>query len=233
MKRYMCLSVLCLAMLFAFSFSPEAGAATAATTTTAAAKNVIVPPAQVPALYMFMSMHPDQKAITWFVCGSTSTSSGCYGAGDIGPFGHACGVIANNGTVYVMDTDPANGPDVVISVYQKNVSTQPGLPKVTSFALPIKNDPTARCSMAVTTNYLYVGTNKSPPFAINRATYAASGAGAFGREPVTSMTATYSHEYVVINQGNGFSIYDKDNRLQMDGGQVGQSFFNDNGIFAP
>ncbi|MBA3832548.1 MAG: hypothetical protein H0X34_11780 [Chthoniobacterales bacterium] len=130
-------------------------------------------------LYTSYGLDPAQTVLSWIVCGSTGGSEGCYGAGNLGPFGKIgallegkpkTDVTTNTVTraIYVLDVaSGSNRIGVTLFVYTKTDMIAAGFDTVDvilakTVSLPIAGGATARASMAANSRFLYLGTNQSP-----------------------------------------------------------------------
>lgn len=128
-------------------------------------------------LYTTYTMNATRTNISWVVCGSTSTTNGCYGSGSLGTFGRVGAIMESNPSqnvtkstvtrnIYVLDVaygPAANG--VALYVYKKvdTVSVSDDTIAVTLFktvSLPLTGGSTTVASMAANTPFLYIGTNR-------------------------------------------------------------------------
>jgi hypothetical protein len=188
------------------------------------------PAASGTGLYMYFSGQP--TALSWSVCGSTPTEEGCFGSGELGPFGNACGVIGSPASLVVADSDSLvggnPGGNATLYIYRENITATPSAPLLKSIQLPVPGDPNVTCSLAATKNYIYFGTSKSLPWAINFVTGAVTRVGAFGT-PTLSITATPA--FAVVNQVSGNAVYDSNNDILSDGG--GNYFLPSSGVWVP
>ena len=115
--------------------------------------------------------------IDWSVCGSVGETSGCYGAGTIGPFGKIGPMIEGNpasnlakGTVtrniYVLDTAAgSSGTGVELYIYKKvdTITADTDTITVTLFKtvnLPLTGGATTIAYLAANKNFLFIGTNQ-------------------------------------------------------------------------
>lgn len=114
--------------------------------------------------------------ITLYICGSVPGSEGCYGSGELGPFGHvgalvesvahtAGNVVTHN--IYVVDVAAgASGADVMLYRYILTNTVQPPNDSISyrlvkKIPLPLTGGPDVRCSLAANGGFLFVGTDKS------------------------------------------------------------------------
>jgi len=165
------------------------------------------------------------------VCGSTQQSEGCYGGGQLGPFGIIGSLLESqpiiNGNVvtrgiYVVDIGAGSGSSVALYVYKKTDTISASYDQVSitlqkTIALPLTGGAGAVSSMAANASFLFIGTNLSnSAIEVSKSNYSTQQAGAFDAG-VTSITAD-SYGYVTITQGNGFAVYGPNGSIQEDGG---------------
>jgi hypothetical protein len=175
--------------------------------------------------------------IAWVTCGSTKNTSGCYGAGTLGPFGRVCAVmegepvtVGNTVTrsIYVLDGS-SNTRGVLLNVFKKtDIVTDNGdtvsITPSKKLTLPLAGGSNALCTMAANDGFIFVGTDASPnAVRVNKLTYSLTKLGGFSPPlPVTAITAN-DYGYVTVTQeaatqGSGFSVYGPNGMLQEDGG---------------
>jgi hypothetical protein len=149
-------------------------------------------------LYTRYNMDPAHTTVNWNVCGSLPGSSGCYGAGSLGPFGRVGALLegepktnrsANTVTraIYVLDT--ASGTDqngVVLYVYTKVDTITKDSDTVTvtlsqTISLPLVGGTNPHSAqMAANKQFLFIGTDQSPTAVqINKRTFSITELGGF------------------------------------------------------
>jgi hypothetical protein len=171
--------------------------------------------------------------VSFDVCGSTQESEGCYGGAQMGPFGHACGVLEGKPktkgdvvtrAIYVMDKGAQSNSQAVVDVYSRtdtitssNDTVNVTLTKTVSLNLP--GGPNTECSMAAGPADVFAATTASTQAAeINISTLAASLVGGFSPpSDVTSITAD-DRGYVSVQFGEGFYLFGPDGSGEEDGG---------------
>ncbi len=185
--------------------------------------------------YFFSSNFQDA---TWIVCGSTQQSEGCYGSGQLGPFGKIGALMESNALVsgstvtraiYVVDCNTSTG-GVELFVYKKTdvVSASSDTITVTlvkNISLPLTGGSTAVCSMAGNRNYLFIGTNQSPQAAeVQKSNLSVTMVGGFSPPiNVTSITSD-AYGYVTVTFGgfvsgeDGFYTFGPNGEGEGDGG---------------
>lgn len=176
------------------------------------------------------------------VCGSLPGSSGCYGGGTLGPFGHAGALIEGdevtsmNGTVvkrniYVLD-DKAGGTGVKLYTYERTdningASDSVSVSLLGATTIPLIGGDNVRSYMAADTNYLFIGTSLSQSAQrIGKFDDTVQALGGFsGSEPlyVSAITTSKSGAVIVTYSDNsgkstGFYAYDADGNFSGDGG---------------
>jgi len=189
--------------------------------------------------YLFLTNY---QSITWFVCGSTQTTEGCYASGSLGPFGQAGAMIEGNqnsnlktGTVtrdiYVVDDAAGTtATGVTLYVYKKTDVVTSSSDTVTvslikTVSLPLTGGAITVCSMAADNQYLFIGTNRSPNvLRVQKSNYAITEIGGFSPPiNVTSITAD-KYGYITATFGgltataNGFIQFDPNGNTVGDGG---------------
>ena len=171
--------------------------------------------------------------IAWVTCGSTKNTSGCYGAGTLGPFGRVCAVIEGQPvtvgntvtrSLYVLDGG-SNTNIVSLNVFKKTdtITSNSDTVSITpskKLTLPLTGGGNALCSMAANDGFIFVGTDASPnAVKVNKLTYSLTKLGGFSPPlPVTAITAN-DYGYVTVTQqaatgGSGFSVYGLNGMLQ-------------------
>jgi hypothetical protein len=146
--------------------------------------------------------------VSWVVCGSLPGSSGCYGSGNLGPFGMAGAVLEGEPTtdltvntvtraIYVLDI--ASGPnrnEVMLYVYTKvdTITTDSDTVTVTlsqTISLPLVS---GLSSMAANKQFLFIGTDRSPyAVEIDKQTFSITQLGGFN--PPINVTGITADEY--------------------------------------
>ena len=175
-----------------------------------------------------------KTTLYWIVCGSIGKGSGCYGAGQLGPFGQIGSVVESTkvidireGTVirflYVIDQAYGSGQNgVALYVYQRidtiaseNDHTTFTLKKTIS--LPLVGGSQAVVFLAANKGYLVIGTsNSTVPVEINKRTYVITPLTIISQTP-NSITAD-NYGYVTVTSANGFFVVGPDGALREDGG---------------
>ncbi len=175
------------------------------------------------------------NTINWTTCGANSTSEGCFGGGQLGPFGSPCAVAGSSSKVYVADANSlVNGVasgDATVYVYSQVESDTPSATLLKTIRLKIPGSATAKCSMAVAGAYLYVGTSESPTYyQIDLLTYASKTASTCG----SATSSIYANSnFVIVNQSNCFAGYDYDGNFWEDGGESAPYFVPSSNAFTP
>jgi hypothetical protein len=202
-----------------------------------------VPAAPIDAtLYTTYSIDTAHTNVTWVVCGSLPGSSGCYGAGSIGPFGKVgallegnpkTDLVANTVTraIYVVDiASGTNQNEVVLDVYTKVDTITPDFDTVTvtlsqTISLPLVGGTSAQTSMAANKQFLFIGTTRSPQgVEINKRTFSVTQVGGFSPPINVSAITADQYGYVTMSFGsfnggsNGFYVFGPDGSVQEDGG---------------
>jgi hypothetical protein len=188
-------------------------------------------------LFTTYSLTTQDTFVSWIVCGSTVSSTGCYSNGSLGPFGRAGALLEGNPSVnlktntvtraiYVVDI----GSNVVLYVYKKTdvVSSTYDTATVTlskTVILPLIGGSTALCSMAANNGFLFIGTDQSPQAVrVQKNNFTVTQLPGFSPPiNVTAITAD-KYGYVTVTQGgfaggnNAFTVYGPNGNLQEDGG---------------
>jgi len=175
------------------------------------------------------------------VCGSLPGSSGCYGSGDLGPFGKVGAMLEDNPStnlatqtvtrfIYVLDIGQKTTSAVDLDIYQKTdvISSTEDHVTVTlvdKVRLPLIGGSAATASMAGNTNYLVIGTTASPhAVEVTKGTWAVAQFGGFSPAiNVYSVTAD-AYGYITAEFGlpgsteTGFYTVGPDGSTQSDGG---------------
>jgi hypothetical protein len=195
------------------------------------------PPAADSTLFTTYESHGNNN-ITWVTCGSTKNTSGCYGAGTLGPFNRVCAVMEGEPvtvgdtvtrSIYILDGGSNTGV-VRLNVFKKtdiiaNNSDTISITPNQKITLPLVGGSNALCAMAANTGFIFVGTDAGPnAVKVNKLTYGVTqlGGGFSPPLPVTAITAN-DYGYVTVTQeaatlGSGFSVYGPNGMLQEDGG---------------
>lgn len=208
----------------------------------------IVAPAHAtpPDATLFTTYSMFNNSINWVVCGSTQQSSGCYSAGNLGPFGKIGAIIegipkAKGKTstvtryIYVIDVAAGNNHNqVLLYVYKKTDVVSSSFDTVTvtlsdTVTLPLVGGTSALASMAANKGFLFAGTNLSTSAVrIQKSNLSMTTIPGFSPPiPVTAVTAD-GYGYVTVTFGSfsggstGFAVYGPDGNNQEDGG--GASF---------
>jgi hypothetical protein len=176
------------------------------------AQTAAVPPAP-PDATLYNSYVPSvgYQNITWFVCGSTQTTEGCYASGTLGPFGTAGAMIEGNasanlttGTVtraiYVVDTATGSaGNGVTLYVYKQVETVTSSTVTVTitltrTVPLPLVGGSSSLCSIAANNLFLFIGTDQSPyVLRVQKGNLAMAQFGGF--EPPMNVSSVTSDKY--------------------------------------
>ena len=130
-------------------------------------------------LYTSYFFNPDLTTPSWVVCGSTENTIGCYGSGNLGPFGKVGSMLegkprttlsTNTVTraIYVLDVAAGvNQNGVTLYVYAKTDVITPDSDRVTvtltnTIPLALTGGISAKGFMAANGNFLLLGTDQSP-----------------------------------------------------------------------
>jgi len=175
-----------------------------------------------------------KTTLYWVVCGSIGKGDGCYGAGQLGPFGQMGSIVESTkvidireGTVtrflYVVDQAYGSGQNgVALYVYQR-IDTIASEYDHTTFtlkktiSLPLVGGSQAVVFLAANKAYLVIGTsNSTVPVEINKHTYVITSLTIISQTP-NSITAD-NYGYVTVTSANGFFVVGPDGALREDGG---------------
>jgi hypothetical protein len=128
-------------------------------------------------LYTSYYTNANYQSISYLVCGSTSTTEGCYGSGSIGLFGRVGSMIEGNpsvtgGTVvrfvYVVDVASGSSSNGVTLLVYKKIDKVTSSSDATTFTLtntvtlPLTGGTKAQGFMAANNSFLFIGTDQSP-----------------------------------------------------------------------
>jgi hypothetical protein len=160
--------------------------------------------------------------ISWSTCGYTSTSSGCYGGGTIGPFARPCSIASSGSGVYVLDSGISGG-HAILYIYRQVSSSTPSVTLLRQVELPaLDGSGTAQCALAAVGSWVYAGHDESIYYArVRLSDYSVrmDNCGA----PITSITAS-GNAVVVSSDSNCQEWYDN-NGTWIQGGGAGSDVF--------
>ncbi len=157
--------------------------------------------------------------VNWAVCGSLSSSSGCYGSGSLGPFGQIGALLegepktdraTNSVTRNIYVLDYRSGPnlnEVVLYVYTKvdTITADSDTVTVTlsqTVSLPLVGDFPAQTSMAANKRYLFIGTDLSPnPVQVDKRTFSVTQLDGFPSINLFAITAN-QYGYATLSYGS-------------------------------
>jgi hypothetical protein len=175
-----------------------------------------------------------KTTLYWAVCGSIGKSEGCYGAGQLGPFGQIGSIVEGakvidirEGTVtrflYVVDQAYGSGQNGVALYAYKRIDTIASGNDHTTFtlkktiSLSLVGGSQAVVLLAANKGYLVIGTSSSTAqVEVNKRTYAITPLNIISQIP-NSITAD-SYGYVTITSADSFAVVGPDGALQEDGG---------------
>jgi hypothetical protein len=188
-----------------------------------------------PALFTSYNHVNGGQQISWVTCGTAvSGNSGCFGSGQIGPFGNACAVTSIGDKIIVVDANRfvsgTGAYTASVHVYNQVVSSSPSVTYQKSLDLPLPPSTTARCWAATLGAQVYVGTSESPAyFSVN----IVNGIVSSGQICGTPTTGIFSRgEYLVVDQGSCLAYFSKSG-MQFSGGTSGTTFFPSSGASVP
>jgi hypothetical protein len=178
--------------------------------------------ASAPTSYFYSTYQRSGANILWVTCGHDATSGGCYGSGELGPFGRPCVVAAHGQRVLVADADPTNTQQTLLYVYARTESATPTATLKKTLTLQIPASSTAVCHLAVGGSFAYFGTSESPTFyKIDLGNYATTPGSSCG---ANTSAITVSAKAVAVSQTNCFTLFDLSGAMQEDGGQFTDTF---------
>jgi hypothetical protein len=175
-----------------------------------------------------------KTTLYWVVCGSIGNGSGCYGSGQLGPFGQIGSTIESakvedvrEGTVtrylYVVDQAYGSGQNgVAVYVYQRVDTIASGYDHTVftlerTISLPLVGGSQAMVFLAANKGYLVIGTsNSAVPVEVSKRTGAITPLTIISQIPISITADNYG--YVVVMSANGFFVVGPDGTLQEDGG---------------
>jgi hypothetical protein len=175
-----------------------------------------------------------KTTLDWVVCGSIGTGSGCYGSGELGPFGHIGSIIESakvydvrEGTVtrflYVVDQAYGSAQNgVALYVYQRvdTIASSFDNTKFTlgkTISLPLVGGSQAVVFVAANQGYLVIGTsNSTVSIEVNKRTFLITPLTIISGIP-SSITAD-NYGYVTVTSADGFFVVGPDGTVREDGG---------------
>jgi hypothetical protein len=190
-------------------------------------------------LYTNYTTDANLDTLTWIVCGSLPGSSGCYGAGSIGPFGKVGAMIEGNPStagsvvtraIYVVDVAAGVGANqVVLNVFKKtdtitNSSDTISVTLTKTATLPLTGGASVSCFMAANKGFLFFGTDQTAvAVEVKKSNLNVTQISVTGGINVSSITAD-QYGYVTVTQGSpsggatAFGVWGPTGSLQEDGG---------------
>ena len=179
---------------------------------------------------------PTRTTPSWIVCGSTQNTSGCYGSGNLGPFGKVGAMLegyprTNLSTstvtraIYVLDVAAgANQDEATLYVYSKSDMITPDFDTVTvtltqTLPLALTGGISATGFMAANKNFVLLGTNRSAvALELEKRTLSVTQFGPYP-ENLSSMTADqYGYITADFGQSEFFQIGPDGTNVQGGGG---------------
>jgi hypothetical protein len=184
------------------------------------------------ALYTTYEFYNNFANILFLVCGSTVGTSGCYGSGQLGPFGHVGAIIEGNETIdvqtqtvtrkiYVVDQSVGGGTGTKLFIYTKKdvigtTDDAVGVTLTDSVNLPLVGGANVRTFLAANRTSVYIGTSQTPfPVAVDKSTLAVTQLPSSSSN-VSSITAN-KYGYVTVSAGEMF-VYGPTGALEESGG---------------
>jgi hypothetical protein len=180
----------------------------------------------------------DFSQISWIVCGSVGTGTGCYAFGELGPFVKTGALLEGNPivsgdvvtrSIYVVDqATGTNGTGVTLYVYKKVDTISGGTDNVSvtlsrTVNLQLTGGLTAHTYMAANRGFLFVGTDQGtqavelPKTTLKQTKISVTSLN------ISAITAN-SYGFVTVMQGNqvtgpsSFGVYNPAGFLVEDGG---------------
>ena len=192
-------------------------------------------------LFTTYSFLAGEQTLDWLVCGSTTSTMGCYASGSLGPFGKIGAMIEGNPStsgntvtrmIYVVDIAAGtSGTGVTLYAYKKTdvVTSTTDTVTVTlsnTVSLPtLTGGSAAVCSMAATPTLLFIGTNfGQQAVEVKKINLTVTPVGTYIIGPTVTGITVDKYGYVTVTQGsftiglNGFSVFNSTGTAQEDGG---------------
>lgn len=204
-------------------------------------------------LYTNYFLDTAHTSLNWVVCGRTLLSSGCYGAGKLGPFGKVGAILegnqfANLSTstvgrfIYILDVASGTTLDgVTLYVYRKTDVVSPSSDTVTvtlskTVSLPLVGGSTALASMAANNNFIFMGTNQSPnAVRLQKSNFAIAQSGGFSPPLNVAAITANKYGYITVTFGNFETdnaniVFGPDGNTRGDGGGAGFMLSTDQAV---
>jgi hypothetical protein len=197
-------------------------------------------------LFTTYTMDNAHTTVNFVVCGSIGFGSGCYDAGNMGPFGKVGAILEGNRSqnlttntvtrnIFVLDVaSGTNATGVTLYIYKRTDAITSSFDTTTvtlvkTVSLPIMGGISARASMAGNAKFLFIGTNQSPnAIEVKKGTWTFTGIGGFSPPINVSAITSDKYGYVTVTFGSfsggesGFVVFGPDGGTREDGG--GASF---------
>jgi hypothetical protein len=185
-------------------------------------------PAAAPDSTLYTNYFGSPTAITWIVCGSTSETSGCYGAGSLGPFVAIGAMLEGSPSVsgdvvsraiYIVDSG-AN--PVELYVYKKTDTVSASGDSVSvvlanTIDLSLVGGSDVTVSMAANNDFLFIGTDQNTyPVRVRKSTLGVTTLRDFSGG--TSSITSDEYGYITVTQDDAFVVYGPNGDLEEDGG---------------
>lgn len=185
-------------------------------------------PAAAPDSTLYTNYFGSPTAITWIVCGSTSETEGCYGAGTLGPFVGVGAILEGQPSVsgdvvtraiYVVDS----GADPVqLYVYTKSDTVTASGDSISvvltnTIDLQFAGGSSVTVSMAANNEFLFIGTSQNTyPLRVRKSTLGVTKLREFSG--ATSSITSDEYGYITVAQGDAFVVYGPNGDSEEDGG---------------
>jgi len=175
-----------------------------------------------------------KTTLYWIVCGMIPPGSGCYGSGQVGPFGEIGSIVEgskmyNNvkGTItrhlYVIDKAYGGGHNGVALYDYKRVDTivngydTTTMTLLKTVSLPLTGGSSAAVFMGANKGYLVIATSMGTvPVVVAKSNYVVTSLNIIGQIP-TSITAD-NYGFEVVTSAMRFFVVGPDGTLREDGG---------------
>ncbi len=189
-------------------------------------------PAAAPDATLYTTYNGTYASLTWIVCGSTTESSGCYGAGTLGPFVTIGAMLEGNPSVsgnvvtraiYIVD---AGANPMLLYVYTKTDTVTATFDTVSvtltdTIKLPLLGGSDVSAFMAANQNFLFIGsdfigTGENEPVRVRKSDLHVTRLNDFQGGTIAITADQYG--YVSVEQPDAFTVYGPNGELQEDGG---------------
>jgi hypothetical protein len=184
------------------------------------------------------SFYPDSQHVEYVTCGTSLVSEGCYGSGNLGPFGRVGCMIEGDASkvgnvvsraIYIVDVDSGKtGNGVTLLRYLKTdtIDATTGDDTVSvqltnTVPLSLIGNASATCHVAGTSSFLYIGTDQTSSVVRVKK-------GALSAIEVIGGSTAYKIKYITANLSGyvsvGFNVLGSTSDTLAVFAQSGQSF---------